>query len=106
MKSAYELAMERLAKESPMVKLTEEQKREIAEIDSTCRARIAEREIFLNEQMARAAAQGDFEALSQLKQQLASERKAIEAEAEEKKERVRQSAQSSGDVSGGSGESR
>ena len=33
MKSAYELAMERLAKESPIEDVTDEQKKAIAEID-------------------------------------------------------------------------
>ena len=39
-----ELAMERLEKSAPTVKLTDEQKAQIAEIDSTCKARIAEKE--------------------------------------------------------------
>ena len=43
MKSAYELAMERLEKKAPSVALTDEQKQQIAEIDSTFKARIAER---------------------------------------------------------------
>jgi len=34
MKSAYELAMERLEKSSPSLSLTEDQKKEIAEMDS------------------------------------------------------------------------
>jgi DUF4097 and DUF4098 domain-containing protein YvlB len=41
MKSAYELAMERLEKKAPSVSLTDEQKQQIAEIDSTFKARIA-----------------------------------------------------------------
>ena len=45
MKSAYELAMERLEKESPTHKLSEQQKNEIAEIDSVTRSKIAEREV-------------------------------------------------------------
>ena len=47
MKSAYELAMERLEKQTPSAKVTDEQRAAIAEIDSTYRARIAEREVFL-----------------------------------------------------------
>ncbi len=34
MKSAYELAMERLEKGAPTIKLTDDQKAQIAEIDS------------------------------------------------------------------------
>ena len=89
MKSAYELAMERLNKSNPMARLTEEQKKEIAEIDSKYNARIAEREIFLKGEMGKAAAEGDFEKLEELEKQMGSEKKAIMAEMEEKKESVR-----------------
>ena len=44
MKSAYELAMERLGKSSPAVTLTGKQKAEIAELESRCKAKLAERE--------------------------------------------------------------
>ena len=47
MKSAYELAMERLAKESPVDSITEEQKVAIAEVDKKYSSKIAEREVFL-----------------------------------------------------------
>ena len=47
MKSAYELAMERLERQAPTRQLSEEQKSAIAEIESTYRARLAERELFL-----------------------------------------------------------
>lgn len=90
MKSAYELAMERLNKTSPTVKLSEKQKKDIAELDSKYQAKIAEREIGLKSEIAKAAVQGDFESLEKLEQQLAAERKKLQAELEEKKEQVRQ----------------
>ena len=89
MKSSYELAMERLSKQAPSVKLTPEQKAQIADVDSRYKAKIAEREIFLQGQLAEAAAKGDFEALAQIERQLGSERRALEAESEEKKEAIR-----------------
>ena len=89
MKSAYELAMERLSKQSPTVKLSPEQKERLAEIDSRYKAKIAEREIFLQEQLAEASGKGDFEALAQIEKQRLSERRSLEAECEEKKEQVR-----------------
>lgn len=89
MKSAYELAMERLSKQAPSVKLTPEQKTRIAEVDSIYKAKIAEREIFLQGQLAAAAAKGDVEALAQIERQLSSERRSLEAECEEKKEAIR-----------------
>lgn len=90
MKTAYELAMERLARQAPAVKLTDEQKKEIAELGSRYKAKLAEREIGLKDQIARAAAAGNFEEAQALEQQLAAERRKLEAELEEKKEAVRQ----------------
>jgi len=90
MKSAYELAMERLNKTSPKTKLTAEQKKELAELDSKYAAKIAEREIFLKGELEKAANKGEFEAMEQLERQLVSERKNLNAELEEKKEEVRQ----------------
>jgi len=90
MKSAYELAMERLSKSSPTVKLTDKQKKEIAELDSKYQAKVAEREIGLKSEIAKAAAQGDYEAMEKLEQQLSAERKKLQAELEEKKEQARQ----------------
>jgi hypothetical protein len=90
MKTAYELAMERLSKTAPTVKLTAEQKRQLAELDSTYAAKTAEREIALKDEMAKVAAAGDFEKVETLQQQLVSERKKLQAGLEEKKEQVRQ----------------
>jgi hypothetical protein len=90
MKSSYELAMERLSKTAPTTKLTAEQKKQLAELESKYAAKIAEREIFLKEKLAEVAAKGDYEAVEQLEKQLASERKTFKAELEEKKEKVRQ----------------
>jgi hypothetical protein len=90
MKSSYELAMERLNKSAPATKLTGEQKKQLAELDSRYSAKIAEREIFLNEKLAEATAKRDYEAATQLERQLVSERKTFKAELEEKKEKIRQ----------------
>jgi hypothetical protein len=90
MKSAYELAMERLNKSAPLTKLTEQQKTELAEIDSKYAAKIAEREIFLKGEIEKAAGKSDWEAMEQFQQQLVRDRKSIQAELEEKKEQVRQ----------------
>ncbi len=89
MKTAYELAMERLSQSSPTVKLSAEQKRHIAELESRCKARIAERELVLKEEIAKAAAGGDADKLAELEQQLANERKKLQTDLEEKKDQVR-----------------
>jgi hypothetical protein len=89
MKTAYELAMERLSRNSPAVKLTAEQRRQIAELESRCKAKIAEREIALRDEIAKAAETGDGDKMAELEQQLANERKKLQAELEEKKEQIR-----------------
>lgn len=81
--------MERLQKDSPTQVLTEEQRKEIAEIDSLYRARIAERELLLKEQIQKEAAAGKFAEVEQLRQQLATELRRLQEEREEKKEQVR-----------------
>jgi len=89
MKSSYELAMERLSKDSPVTRLTDKQRKALAELDSKYAAKFAERELLLKEEMSKATAKGDYEALAQIEKQLLSDRKSIEAEKEEKKEKVR-----------------
>ena len=91
MKSAYELAMERLQKASPSLSLTEEQKKELAEIDSKYRAKIAEKELFLNEQIRKAQAGGKVEEVESLEKQLASEIRRLQQEYEAAKEKLRAS---------------
>jgi hypothetical protein len=89
MKTAYELAMERLNKNAPALKLSDAQKKELAELDSKYAAKIAEREIALNGEIAKAAA--DFEKEESLREQLVTERKKLQAELEDKKDEVRRS---------------
>ena len=91
MKSAYELAMERLAKNQPIVTLTEEQKKQLAEVDSTFKARIAEKELFLKGEMAKAQSTGKFEEVESLEKQLTSEIKRLQEDCETKKEKLRAS---------------
>ncbi len=90
MKSAYELAIERLNKASPSVKLTAAQKKEIADLEARCTAKIAEREIASKEERKKAAVAGEFEKMEQLEKELVNERKKIQGDLEEKKEKVRQ----------------
>jgi hypothetical protein len=91
MKSAYELAMERLAKDQPIVTLTDDQKKELAEVDSTFKARIAEREVFLKDQIANAQATGKFEDVEALQKQLSSELRRLQEDCEAKKGKLRAS---------------
>ena len=88
MKSSYELAIERLNKTAPSAKLSAAQKKELAELDSKYAAQIAGREIALNGEIAAVA--DDFEKEESLRDQLVNERKKLQAELEDRKERVRQ----------------
>ena len=91
MKSAYELAMERLAKSDPDASkpLTAAQKTRLAEIDRVYTGKLAEREIFLKKQLDDALTAQKFEEIDKIKQQLASERARLDEEREAEKDLVR-----------------
>jgi hypothetical protein len=91
MKSAYELAMERLEKASPSISLTEDQKKEIAEIDSVYRAKIAEKDVFLKDQIRKAQNAGNSEKAESLEKQFTSEIRRLQEDCEAKKEKLRAS---------------
>ena len=89
MKSAYELAMERLSKVAPTIKLTEEQKERIAELESDYKARIADKEISLRDKITAARAAGDDSTAAEVERLLVIERKKLQDKLEEQKEKVR-----------------
>jgi hypothetical protein len=91
MKSAYELAMERLNAAEPDAApaLTPAQKKLLADIDQRYKAKLAEREIFLNQQIAAARAAGQAEEFEKLREQLRRERTRIEEEREDEKSKAR-----------------
>ena len=89
MKSAYQLAMERLEKQSPSQKLTDDQRSRIAEIDSLYKSKMAERELLIADQIRREQAAGKPSEVEKLQQQLASELRRLTEECESKKENVR-----------------
>jgi hypothetical protein len=93
MKSAYELAMERLAKSDPDSSrpLSPEQKERLAEIDRVYKGKWAEREIFLKQRLNAALSEGKLEEVEQVQRQLADEKVRLEEDAESEKERVRRS---------------
>jgi hypothetical protein len=91
MKSAYELAMERLEKKAPSLSLTAEQKAQIAEIDSTFKARIAERELFLKGEINKAQTAGNLEEAESLQKQLTIDVRRLQEDAEARKDKLRAS---------------
>lgn len=91
MKSAYELAMERLAKSDPDAgrPLSADQKTRLAEIDRVYQGKIAEREIFLKQQLEQALAARNADDFEKIKKQISSERTRLEEDRDAEKERVR-----------------
>ncbi|MBI1390908.1 MAG: hypothetical protein GC154_20960 [bacterium] len=88
MKSAYELAMERLEKENPSgPKLGDEQKKELAEIDNRYQAKIAERRILAENERKQAASHSELE---EIEARAREDVRRLEAERDEKKDAVRQ----------------
>jgi hypothetical protein len=91
MKSAYELAMERLEKTQPSIALSEAQKKQLADVDSTYRAKIAERELVLRDEIRKAQTTGNLKDVEELEKQLTSEIARLREDCEAKKEKLRTS---------------
>ena len=64
---------------------------QLAEIDSSFNAKIAERKIFLSDQIKKAAASGKFDEVESLEKQLATDVRRLEEDCENKKEKLRAS---------------
>ena len=93
MKSAYELAMERLkAKEGNLPKLTDEQKKLLHAIDDKFTAKIAERETFLRKTLEETLASGNREEAQRIRDEMFNEKARLEEEREEQKDKVRKQA--------------
>jgi len=89
MKSAYELAMERLAKDQPSVTLTDDQKKQLAEIESQFKAQTAEKELFLEGEIAKAKMAGKFDEIELLEKQLRDEIRRLQEDCEARKKELR-----------------
>ena len=91
MKSAYELAMERLEKESPQESLTEEKKELISEIEKKYSAKIAEREVFLRSKIEESLSKGQIQDAQEIEDELNRELKSLRMRCESEKEKGRSS---------------
>ena len=90
MKSAYELAMERLVKTAPAKPLTAAQKARLAEIDSLYKSKLAQCELAFQNALKTAQQAGDAEKAELLRTRFATDREKLEGEREAKKNRVRE----------------
>jgi len=87
-KSAYELAMERMGG-VPAQKLTSEQKTKLAELDKVYTAKIAEQELSLQPKIAEARKKGDADAAAKWEETLRNEVAKLRRQLEEKKDAIR-----------------
>jgi hypothetical protein len=83
--------MERMGDDGDNKPLTDEQKEQIAEIESKYKAKIAERKIFLEKSLSDAIEQQDPEEAEKNRRQLAVETARLEDKAEAEKEKIRNS---------------
>lgn len=90
MKSAYELAMERLESKAPSLHLTDEQKDRIAALEAKCKADIAAKELLLQGEIAKATTSGATNDVEQLRRQLADEIRRLEEKRDREKEAIRE----------------
>ncbi|HTH49434.1 MAG TPA: hypothetical protein VMB21_18095 [Candidatus Limnocylindria bacterium] len=89
MKSAYELAMERLGQTTPVRKLSADQKARLADLESLYQSKIAQAELAFHQALRTSEDAGDFRKAEKLRTEFASDRQKLEAEREAKKDKVR-----------------
>jgi cysteinyl-tRNA synthetase len=89
MKSAYELAMERFSDGEEMKQLTDQQKNEIAEVESKFQAKVAEKKLFLEKQIQTAEQKGDWKEADTIRKQLSDQIAILEEEKEKSKNKIR-----------------
>jgi hypothetical protein len=90
MKSAYELAMERLQESDPDKQpVTDEMRKALAALDEKFDAKVAERKIFLNQKLASATANQDLQEVELIQKQISNEKARIEEERETAKDKIR-----------------
>lgn len=89
-KSAYELAMERMAGRGEIpAALTPEQKKALAEVDAQVRAKVAEVEILMDEKIAESRAKPDPEELQKRVEQKQAEIRRLRERGERDKDSIR-----------------
>ena len=90
MKSSYELAMERLAKEQGATKsVTASQKAALAEVDSRLTAKLAEIDILFAQKLAAARASGDPKEIQRLQEEKTHDISRAKSRAEDEKDAIR-----------------
>jgi len=89
MKSAYELAMERLQKTEPAPKLTDVQRAALAEVTNRYESKIAERQTFLSSKIKEAEHNHDPKEADEFREQMRRDLAVLREEMEAQKEKIR-----------------
>jgi len=91
MKSAWELALEKLEGQGEMAvdKLNDQQKEAIGEIRRTCQARIAEEEINAESRVRKAVQSGAYDEVQKIREQTVSAKARLSRDMEKKIARVK-----------------
>ena len=91
MKSAYEIAMERFKEDDSGDErpVSEEMKKALATVDEKFKAKIAERDIFLSQQLQTALSKGEMHEAEAIRTQIASEKARLEEDREAAKDKIR-----------------
>lgn len=89
MKTAYELAMERLNQSAPQKELTDAQRAEIAELNNQHEAKMADLDLQLGARIREAEAIGDGVGADTLRAELAAEKAKLQSRLEDRKEAIR-----------------
>ena len=90
MKSAYELAMERLQESDPdKQQVTDEMRKALAAVDEKFDAKVAERKIFLTQKLATATTNQDLQEVELIQKQISNEKARLEEERENAKDKIR-----------------
>ena len=83
--------MERLQKKQPSITLSDDQKKQLAELDSQFKAKVAERELFLKGEIEKARVAGNSDEVEALEKQVLNEIRRLTDDCESKKEKLRAS---------------
>ena len=81
--------MERFGGDEKVVSLSDEQRKELAAIDEKFNAKIAEKELFLNDLLQKASESGDFREVEEIEEQKRRELGKLDRDLESEKDTVR-----------------
>lgn len=90
MKSAYELAMERLSKGAPTKALSAEQKAALADLESLYKSRIAQLDLRTQDELATAQEAGDEERAGLARSRFLKEKAQLQAEWDARRDAIRE----------------